>query len=99
MTNSKEIANELSVRCSNRQSHGVRRQCEFGRTCRGPRTAGPMKYPVVRRVILDVGNMVALQDPRNVQSATNEEWKFKLPKRCREIQTNLLLREAWENLA
>lgn len=48
---------------------------------------GPKRYPVVRRVILDVKNMVVLQDLQDAANATKEEWKFSIPRHCKEVQT------------
>ena len=88
MTNSPEIAKELSLRCTNQnQAMGVWKEFKFNlRVARGPRTAGPHRRPVVRRVILDVVNMVVLQDLKEVQGATKEQWEFRIPKHCREVQ-------------
>jgi len=89
LTNSEEMANQLSLRCTNsRQSLGIWRQYDFKlKRAGGPRMWGPKRYPVVRRVILDVKNMVVLQDLQDAANATKEEWKFEIPRHCKEVQT------------
>ena len=88
LTNSEEMANELSLRCTNdSQAIGVWK--EYRRNVKragGRRTAGPLHFPVVRRVILDVKNMVVLQDLKDAQNAPKDLWRFEIPKRCKEVQ-------------
>lgn len=88
LTNSEEIANNLSLRCTNdSQAIGVWK--EYRRNVKragGRRTAGPLHFPVVRRVILDVKNMVVLQDLKDAQNAPKDLWRFEIPKRCKEVQ-------------
>ena len=89
MTNSREIANLVFLRCTNdRQAIGVWREYGFGvKRAGGPRLRGPCGYQVVRSVILDVQNMVVLQDLTDVANATQGQWRFPIPSHCKEIQT------------
>lgn len=89
MTNSRELAEELQLRCANdKQALGVWKQSEFKpRFGGGPHGGGPKRHQIVRRVVLDVKNMVVLQDLPDAANATRELWKFKIPRHCREVET------------
>ena len=89
MTNSKCIAQELSLRCENRPGElQVWRRLDLNaKRAVTVRKGGPRWEQVVRRVTMDVDNHVVLQDLRDVQNASQQDLFFTLPTTTQNIET------------
>ena len=92
MTNSKCIAQELSLRCENRPGElQVWRRLDLSaKRAVTVRKGGPRWEQVVRRVTMDVDNHVVLQDLRDAQNASQQDLFFTLPTTTQNIDHLLL---------